>query len=73
MMTRYIKGILAAAIAATSLCGCSISRKCRAPELNLPSSIISGETPADQETLADMQWWNFYGDSPPLQYNRANA
>ena len=35
MMTRYIKGILAAAIAATSLCGCSISRKCRAPELNL--------------------------------------
>ncbi len=63
MMTRYIKGILAAAIAATSLCGCSISRKCRAPELNLPSSIISSETPADQETLADMQWWNFYGDS----------
>lgn len=40
-------------------CGVAV-RKCQSPELNLPESIILGEL--DSLSLADVEWWEFYGD-----------
>ena len=50
------------AIAATMLVtSCSGVKNCRAPELDLPDAIIDNST--DTLTAADIEWWNFYGDS----------
>ena len=40
---------------------CSAVRHCKAPELGLPAAIVPGAV--DTLTLADMEWWRFYGDS----------
>ena len=42
-----------------SSCGAAV-KMCNEPELNLPSEIVAGEL--DSLTIADMQWWEFYGD-----------
>lgn len=49
--------LLLTALAATS---CSAVRECRSPELNLPSTLAEGD--ADSLTVADLAWWEFYGD-----------
>lgn len=49
--------LLLTALAATS---CSAVRECRSPELNLPSTLAEGD--ADSLTMADLAWWEFYGD-----------
>ena len=50
------------AIAIVLLAGaCSAVRQCKLPELNLPETIEPGAT--DTLTLADIEWWKFYGDS----------
>ncbi|MDE6527451.1 MAG: TolC family protein, partial [Muribaculaceae bacterium] len=41
--------------------GCSGVRQCKAPDLRLPET-IAGNT-ADTVTIADIEWWKFYGDS----------
>lgn len=47
--------------AALGFASCSAVRNCKAPELNLPERIVAGQ--ADSLTLADMKWWEFYGDT----------
>lgn len=41
--------------------GCSAVKKCKAPELNLPAAVVEGQS--DSLTVADMEWWRFYGDT----------
>ena len=43
------------------LCACSGVKNLSKVELNLPENIIEG-APLDSATLADMNWWEFYGD-----------
>lgn len=40
---------------------CSAVRHCKSPELNLPEAIVAGES--DSLTVADLTWWQFYGDT----------
>ena len=40
-------------------CGVAI-RRCQEPKLNLPQEIVEGEL--DSLSIADMNWWEFYGD-----------
>lgn len=49
--------LLAALIAG----GCSGVRQCKAPDLQLPAALAGNHT--DTVTIADMEWWKFYGDS----------
>lgn len=44
-----------------TLNGCSAVKKCKEPQLDLPGSIVAGQT--DTLTMADIEWWTFYGDS----------
>ncbi len=62
-------------MAALVLSGCSVQKKCKSPELNLPSQIVAGNT--DSLTLSDRKWWEVYKDSTlcalidrTLQHNR---
>lgn len=48
--------------AAAGLGSCSAVRHCKAPEIDLPAGIADGAA-ADSLTIADMEWWRFYGDS----------
>lgn len=41
--------------------GCSAVKECKAPELNLPEQIAEGAG-LDSLTVADMNWWELYGD-----------
>lgn len=41
--------------------GCSAVRQCKAPQLDLPATLAGNST--DTTTLADIEWWKFYGDS----------
>ena len=49
--------LLAAMLAAS----CSVARRCEAPRLDLPAEIVAGRN--DSLTVADIAWWDFYGDS----------
>lgn len=40
--------------------GCSAVRECKAPELNLPERVA--EMAPDSLSIADIAWWEFYGD-----------
>ncbi len=46
-------------------CGTAV-RSCQDPQLNLPSAIVEGRL--DSLTLADLQWWEFYGDEVLCQF-----
>ena len=58
---KKIKIILSILLAVLAFTGCSIQKRCPAPELNLPDEIIAGEN--DTLTIADMAWWELYSDS----------
>ena len=58
MKTRLSR--IAAALAGLLLCGCSALRECRTPEIEIPERMFSAET--DSLTVADLGWWEFYGD-----------
>ena len=58
-MRRLLKYIAAAALFAVWT-GCSAVRECKTPELNLPERISDMEP--DSLTIADVGWWEFYGD-----------
>lgn len=58
---KHIRTIIIALVIAPLLAACSATRQCRPPELNLPETIVPGEM--DTLTIADMEWWRFYGDS----------
>ena len=53
--------MIAIAAAALLLGGCSIQKRCQAPDLNLPETIVDGAT--DSLTMADLDWWEVYADS----------
>lgn len=53
--------MIAIAAAALLLGGCSIQKRCQAPDLNLPETIVEGAT--DSLTMADLDWWKVYADS----------
>ncbi len=41
---------------------CAVKRDCKPPELNLPEQIVRG-IDADSITIADLHWWEYYGDT----------
>lgn len=43
--------------------GCSGVRQCKAPALTLPETVATGANASDSVTIADIEWWKFYGDS----------
>ena len=47
---------------AAGLGSCSAVRHCKAPEVDLPAG-IARDAAVDSLTIADMEWWRFYGDS----------
>lgn len=53
--------ILMASAAAAGMVSCSAVRHCKAPELNLPAEVVAGQN--DSLTIADLGWWQFYGDT----------
>lgn len=56
---RYLTYIIALCALLLSSCGAAV-KMCNEPELNLPSEIVAGEI--DSLTIADIGWWEFYGD-----------
>ncbi len=54
-ITLYICGAL------LLMSSCSIQKKCKTPELNLPSQIVEGE--CDSLALSDRKWWEVYRDT----------
>ena len=59
---------LCAATALVLLASCSAVKHCKSPELNLPESISAEQI--DSTTIADIEWWRFYGDSTLCQLIR---
>ena len=58
-ISKYSVAVLIGVMAAF-VCSCSAVRECKAPELNLPENIAGTEL--DSMTVADIAWWDFYGD-----------
>ncbi|MDE7408219.1 MAG: TolC family protein, partial [Muribaculaceae bacterium] len=63
MMIRKHKFILLIAASAliVTLWSCSATRQCKEPQLQLPAYISDVFT--DSTTIADIEWWKFYGDT----------
>lgn len=59
---------LCAATVLVLLASCSAVKHCKSPELNLPESISAEQI--DSTTIADIEWWRFYGDSTLCQLIR---
>jgi multidrug efflux system outer membrane protein len=59
---KFIKYIITscAALIVISSCGIAVKR-CKEPSINLPAVMPNGEL--DSLTIADMKWWEFYGDT----------
>ena len=58
---KYICRATAAFVALVVFVSCGTAVKmCKEPQLNMPETIVAGEL--DSLTIADMQWWEFYGD-----------
>lgn len=53
--------ILCASFAAMLLLSCSAVRECKTPEIKIPQRMFASET--DSLTMADIGWWEFYGDT----------
>ncbi|MBR6758227.1 MAG: efflux transporter outer membrane subunit [Bacteroidaceae bacterium] len=49
-------------IVALLTCGCSISKRCVAPEVELPAEIVAGME-ADSMCMADLKWYDIFADS----------
>ncbi|MCH5330260.1 MAG: efflux transporter outer membrane subunit [Alistipes sp.] len=62
-MRRALRYLMSAVVSAVVVvwAGCSAVRECKEPELNLPESIAGMD--ADSMTIADVGWWEFYGDA----------
>lgn len=54
--------IIVSALLLVTLSSCGVAvKRCEQPHLNLPSQITKGEV--DSLTIADIKWWEFYGDT----------
>ena len=58
MKIKIIFSVLFVAFVAS----CAVKRDCKPPELNLPEQIVRG-IDADSITIADLHWWEYYGDT----------
>lgn len=56
---RFIYNVLLCSVFVASV-SCSAVKQCQSPELNLPEQIAGR---ADSLTVADLAWWEFYGDT----------
>ena len=45
--------------------GCSVQKKCKAPELEIPEEIVAGER--DSLSISDRNWWEIYSDTTLCQ------
>lgn len=59
-MKHFLSYTVVALLALFWSAGCSAVRECKTPELNLPEHIAESEP--DSLTVADVGWWEFYGD-----------
>lgn len=66
-MRKALRILLFAAVAAAGV-SCSAVRGCKAPELALPERFVGRGD--DSLTIADMAWWQFFGDSTLLSIIR---
>lgn len=41
--------------------GCSIQKKCKSPDLDIPEEIVAGQS--DSLSLSDSNWWEIYSDT----------
>lgn len=55
----FISVVLGVVLAAMVSCGAAV-KMCKQPELDLPEEIVAGEI--DSLSIADVEWWEFYGD-----------
>ncbi len=70
-MKKYIPiYILLFCLASVFAVSCSGVKKCAPPQLDLPAQLASGAA-GDTLTLADIDWWTFYGDSALCRIIRA--
>lgn len=58
---KRISTLLLMSVLAAGFASCSAVRHCMAPKLNLPAAIVEGQ--CDSLTAADLDWWQFYGDT----------
>lgn len=65
MRKFLLKSIIVAFAGLFSSCGIAV-KSCQNPQLNLPSAIVEGQL--DSLTLADLRWWEFYGDEVLCQF-----
>lgn len=61
MIMRHIFHLILIAATAAAMCACSATGRCKSPQLELPA-YLAGES-TDSTTIADMEWWKFYGDT----------
>ena len=50
----YLLGVLLLLAAGS----CSVQKKCKAPQLDMPAEIVAGQS--DTLTLSDRKWWEVY-------------
>ena len=56
-----LKSVVIAVVSVVVLASCGVAvKRCEEPQLNLPSAFVKDQL--DSLTLADMNWWEFYGD-----------
>ena len=53
----YLLGVLLLLAAGS----CSVQKKCKAPQLDMPAEIVAGQS--DTLTLSDRKWWEVYTDT----------
>lgn len=44
----------------TTAAGCSVQKKCKSPDLEVPEEIVAGER--DSLSISDRNWWEIYSD-----------
>ena len=49
--------------AAIALAGCSGTKGLRKADTHMPATFVAGAAEADSMSIADIRWWEFYGDT----------
>lgn len=60
----YLLGVLLLLAAGS----CSVQKKCKAPQLDMPAEIVAGQS--DTLTLSDRKWWEVYTDTTLCRADR---
>lgn len=63
----YLLGVLLLLAAGS----CSVQKKCKAPQLDMPAEIVAGQS--DTLTLSDRKWWEVYTDTTLCRADRPHA